>query len=243
VLVIKNADNDTGSLDVFLKSLEAGFKETTFILLAQDEKALRKTALSRCSEIRLRPLNDNDAKRLLSRWTEQFHFNSDVLDCVLSYGNGLPGLLRSALDVVVRNDVRNVEGAKRALNVGWGRDAIGYWLKILSGELRPADTTDIFPGILGIEKIQRMRRTFVAIRTPILAGSRWDPVFLGLVPELSALKSGLAECAGQVDVFEGELWASLAREWSKDCYFDNEGLAELVAATLSKLAGALSING
>lgn len=243
VFVIKNAEAETRSLDVFLKSFENGNSENTFILLARDAKSVRAAALSRCWDVRLTRLQDADARSLVARWAGSKTLDGDLLSLVVSYAGGIPGRLRDAYEIVFGLANLSFFEAKRALGFGWGQEAICFWLGMFSSGGAQPSCSDLFVGVSAAEKIGRLREVLAVIRPGAIAGAPNSSAFLGLNAELVELADRLASCAAQACVSEAELWDALAREWTKDCYFDNEGLVEIVTVMRGLSSGSLMING
>lgn len=231
VILIKNAGIQTRDLDAFLKSFESRNRETTFVLLSSDVGSVRSAIVSRCLDMRLIRLSDAEARRLFARWAGATSVGAKLADLAVLYANGLPGRLRRAFDVVMAQQEQSVESCKDLLGLGWGREAMAVWRAILSvGSALPV-TTGAFPDAPVEERFRRLKVVLMNMRFARTTNLSGNGVFLGLEAELLALTHQLHSSDRSKSTHNPLLWADIATEWARDCYFGEEGLAELLSAT------------
>lgn len=230
VFIIKNADAWTANLDVFLKSLENSGRETTFILLSENWNLVRSAARSRCWDIRLQRLEDCDARTLVGRWGGADPLNEEQLSLIVSYAAGIPGQLRLAYEALRAESTSTSEDARQSLGIDWGREAIAFWHRALS----VADQREAlipFSDVSPTEKYLRLKRALVGLRPYGCLDGEQSAVFSAFGADIKGAGDLLNDAAARLNVDGIDLWDALAREWTRDCYFDGRGFEDLIVKT------------
>lgn len=234
VLVINNADIGAHDLDVFLKSLEKDDPETTVILTATDVRRVRASALSRCWDLRLFPLNAVDSAALVSRWVGEAAYSPQVLTLIAQSCVGLPSKLSAAVRRIQMQEAPSLEDAKAALGLDWGAEVLSSWSAILAhDDLAPIGWADAGSAIAGVQHLRRFKATLSIIRPGADDAPCAPGVFLGLEAQVCQVVGDLTACATKLDLDVNELWCSLAVEWARDAWSSDGDLESLIDLTRS----------
>ena len=124
VVIIENADKIAERLlDRMLKTIEEPQSQTSFVLLARRIENVREAARSRCVSCKLKPLDHISARRFVDEALRRSErpLNEERIKLVLAAGNGIPGQLIQALDVVSEGDAKGRcrEELLRELDLAW----------------------------------------------------------------------------------------------------------------------------
>jgi DNA polymerase III, delta subunit len=236
VVLIKNADRSSDSINVVLKTLEAGAEATSFILLAENEHRIDPAARSRSAACRLRGLRQADARALASRWLPRDYIQSEVVELAALSGRGLPGAILKCCQIVARGGVSTLDHAKELLGIGWGTEILQYWVALVSEDFQSSRALKSLGSMKPEKAISRLRAALCQFseNTEIP-----EPAFFGLEAELAAIRDTIEKYAVKLGTTRARLWQELAAHWLDEGTIDNEGLATISMATRDILHGRI----
>lgn len=142
-VVIHNPEDATPNfMDVILKAIEDGSKNTLFIFVATDINGVRAAGQSRSVTQRLRPLIDEDMQRFCQAALASIGcptLNEQAMQALIVGGMGKPARVVEALQVMARERITDVRGVARVLGIDWGDQAIGFCEALLNPASSPLD--------------------------------------------------------------------------------------------------------
>ena len=227
VIVLKNPDGTANLLDLALKPFEDGACVTTFIVLAEREDAVRPSVLSRCDVFRLRGLGPEDCRNMLQRWLPK-RADERVAEVVAILNGGLPGgMVRSAR--VVRDVAWDLEGAKVALGIDWGADALLYWRSMFTEQALPLSVLELPSGVRADKAMQRLRAILWRLERHHVDG---EAALIGLEEQFSAVVSLMDACKKGL---ERDVFVELGALWQTDATLDVESYRNISMSTKALL--------
>jgi hypothetical protein len=238
VVLINNADRSSDSINVVLKTLEAGAEATSFILMAENEYRLDPAARSRSAAYRLRRLSQADARMLAGRWLPSGYVQSEVMDLAALAGRGLPGAILKCCQITARDAVSTLDQAKESLGLSWGVEILRYWRALVSEEFQPAAALKSLGSMKPEDTICRVRAALCQLSE---AAVTYEPAFLGLQTEIGTIIDALEKCAVKIGATRAMLWQELAVHWLDDAIIDEEELVAVSVTTRDILNGRIQI--
>jgi hypothetical protein len=220
VIVIANADAYAPqAFDVLLKTLEE--TSTTFVFLACAVRKVRLAGRSRCDSVRLRPLDQIEAREHLRALCAAHGVTCDerVLDVLVAAGLGLPGRSREVCARVADVGELTLETARSALGLDWVDDMAASWHVALSDEKRFVNARALSAEIVKDEEVRRVRvflqyLYLYGLREPPIRSVIVDPALLHLDDTLlTKLVAVFRRRADALGVSSETLWHTLAEHW------------------------------
>ncbi|MBR1240262.1 hypothetical protein JQ620_09010 [Bradyrhizobium sp. AUGA SZCCT0274] len=237
-VLINNADRSSESINVVLKTLEAGAEATSFVLLVENECRIDPAARSRSAVYRLRRLPEADGRMLSSRWLPLDKLESGVVELGVLSGRGRPGAILESCQIIARDGASTLNQAKESLGVSWGTEILRYWRALVSEEFEVTAALMSLASMKTEEAISRLR---AALRQLSTNAAITEPAFLGMGAEIRAIKDALERHSVKLGTTRTELWQELAAHWANDSLIDEEGLAALSVTTRDILSGRVQV--
>ena len=235
VITLLNADLFTPqAFDVLLKSIEDLEDDVAIIFTATDLKAVRLAGQSRCEIYRIRPLGLSEAAPYVRAYCAAKGIGCDdrVLDLIVAYGQGLPGLLGETCERVFGGGESTLASAQSALGLDWVEGMASAWRQVLANP-HPLTADWGLPSEVSVgEQVRRVRvllhYLYVQGLHQLPADNRLlDPALLHLDGNvLSDLVSAFRERAKRTS--GGALWRELATIFLSS---DHEGVHAPIVVT------------
>lgn len=238
VVLINNADCSSESINVVLKTLEAGAEATSFILLAANEFRIDPAARSRSAACHLRRLSELDAWALSGRWLPSDQLESGVVELAVLSGRGLPGGILQSCRIVAQGGVSTLNQAKESLAASWGVEILRCWLALVSEECQVSAALKPLASMKPEEAICRLRAALCQLSANAAMS---EPAFVGLGTEIRAIEDALEVHAVKLGTTQAELWQELAAHWADDGLIDEEELFAVSVKTRDILNGRIQV--
>lgn len=238
VVLINNADRSSESINVVLKTLEAGAEATSFILLAENEYRTDPAARSRSAVHHLRRLSEVDGRTLSRHWLPSGKLESGVVELAVLSGRGLPGAILECCQIIARDGASTLNQAKESLGASWGIETLRYWRALVSEEFEVTAALKFLVSMKSEEAICRSRAALCQLSENAAIS---EPAFLGLGTEIRAIEDALERHAAKLGTTRTELWQELAAHWADDGLIDEEELATVSITTRDILNGHIQV--
>ncbi|MBH5385737.1 hypothetical protein [Bradyrhizobium diversitatis] len=238
VVLIYNADCSSESINVVLKTLEAGAEATSFILLAAKEYRIDPAARSRSAVCHLRRLSELDAWALSSRWLPSDQLESGVVELAVLSGRGLPGGILQSCRIFGQGAVSTLNQAKESLGASWGVEILRCWLALVSEECQVSAALKPLASMKPEEAICRLRAALCQLSANAAMS---EPAFVGLGTEIRAIEDALEMHPVKLGTTQAELWQELAAHWADDGLIDEEDLSAVSVTTRDILNGRIQV--
>lgn len=237
-VLINNADRSSESINVVLKTLEAGAEATSFVLMAENEYRIDPAARSRSAVHHLRRLSEVDGRTLSRHWLPSDKLESGVVELAALSGRGLPGAILKSCQIIARDGASTLNEAKESLGVSWGTEILRYWRALVSEEFEVTAALETPVSMKTEEAFSRLR---TALRQISTSAATTEPAFLGMGAEIRAIEDALERHAVKLDTTHAKLCQELAAHWANDSLIDEEELAALTVTTHDILQGRIQI--
>jgi hypothetical protein len=234
-VILKNADHADEALDIFLKTMEEKNTNTTYIVLARDEKHIRAAALSRSARFHLRRVSEFQACSLARRWLRADQDIDQVARLISLHGDHRPGIMWHLAQLIKRYEAVSLSQARSLFGLDWGERSVRYFEAVFGGRCDDAikllRTIDVDP-----RRAAAKLRQFLGLMT-----GDWysDAAFVGLDEDVHQLARSCAAAAAKVEIERQRLWERLAHYWLEDRVYDGASLEEAGYVTQSIVSGFL----
>lgn len=223
VVLLKDPDRSDEATDAFLKTLEKGVRATTFVILTQDERAVRAAALSRSDRFLARKMERADAGGLIGRWLPAARSEGWLVDIIALHGLGRPGLMWHLSQMVVKSSAWTIDTVLTLFDLHWGARTVDYLSACFNHRDEVAEEL-----LLQIDTDPKRVASHVrsVLHQLIAIDKISEASLVGQEQRLQELSMALDRNAEAHGLTSEILWANLARHWLRDTIVDTASLVE-----------------